>query len=80
MSRLEKGYTNGEVTIHWKGELCQHSGNCVRGLGPAFHPVSRPWITPEKATMDQVIATVKRWPSGALAFTDHRSDLVRVKA
>ena len=31
-------YTNGELTIIWKPELCQHAGICVKMLPNVYHP------------------------------------------
>jgi len=42
----EHAYTNGEVTIVWKQDLCIHSTNCWKGLGDVFKPGERPWIVP----------------------------------
>jgi uncharacterized Fe-S cluster protein YjdI len=61
-------YTNGEVTIIWKPDLCIHSGNCVKGLGEVFKPKENPWIDPTKAGTEQIIDQVKKCPSGALSF------------
>jgi uncharacterized Fe-S cluster protein YjdI len=61
-------YTNGEVTIIWKPDLCIHSGNCVKGLGEVFKPKENPWIDPAKAETGQIIDQVKKCPSGALSF------------
>jgi uncharacterized Fe-S cluster protein YjdI len=62
-------YSNGEMTISWKPELCTHSGNCVRGLGEVFNVRHKPWIDVSKATTPQLIEQVKKCPSGALSFT-----------
>ena len=37
-------YTNGELTIIWKPELCQHAGRCVKMLPNVYHPKERPWV------------------------------------
>jgi uncharacterized Fe-S cluster protein YjdI len=65
---LTKEYSNGEVTIVWKNALCQHSGNCVRGLPGVFNSRVNPWINPEGASTEQIIEQVKKCPSGALTF------------
>ena len=67
MKDITKKYTNGEVTIVWKPDLCIHSGMCFRGLGEVFDPKKRPWITPEGSTTEKIIAQVKKCPSGALS-------------
>jgi uncharacterized Fe-S cluster protein YjdI len=61
-------YSNGEVTIVWKPDLCIHSGNCFRGLPQVFKPKEKPWITPEGSTTEKIIEQVKKCPSGALGF------------
>lgn len=62
-----KEYTNGEVTIVWKPQLCQHSGICARGLPGVFKPKEKPWIHPHGATSEEIIAQVAKCPSGALS-------------
>ena len=64
----DKTYTNGEVTIVWKSELCTHSGNCVRGLPDVFKPNSRPWIHMDAASTDALVSQVNKCPSGALTY------------
>jgi len=59
-------YTNGEVTVVWKPELCIHSGICARGLPGVFKPREKPWVHPDAATTKDIIEQVKRCPSGAL--------------
>ena len=68
MKEITKKYTNGEVTIIWKPDLCVHSGICFRGLSEVFDPRKRPWITPEGSTTEKIIEQVKKCPSGALSF------------
>ena len=61
-----KSYVGLDVTVSFDSEVCQHSGNCVRGLSAVFDTGQQPWIQPDGATPDQVIAQVDRCPSGAL--------------
>lgn len=68
MKDITKKYTNGDVTIVWKPELCIHSGFCFRGLNEVFDPKQRPWIRPDAATSDKIIDQIKKCPSGALSF------------
>jgi uncharacterized Fe-S cluster protein YjdI len=65
-----KEYTNGEVTILWKQHLCAHAGVCVRTLPKVYNPKSRPWITAEHATSEELRAQVALCPSGALTIKD----------
>lgn len=64
----KKTYSNGEVTIVWQPKLCIHSGNCVRGLPQVFNSRIQPWINPEGASTNEIIAQVQQCPSGALSF------------
>jgi uncharacterized Fe-S cluster protein YjdI len=68
MKDVKKEYTNGEVTIVWQSGLCQHSGNCVRGLSSVFNSKASPWINPDNATTEEIIEQVKKCPSGALSY------------
>lgn len=66
--KITKHYSNGEVTIVWKPDVCMHSGVCFHGLPQVFNPRKRPWITPETATTEEIVTQVKKCPSGALSF------------
>lgn len=68
MKDITKKYSNGEITIVWKPSECIHSGICFRGLGDVFNPKKRPWITMETSTSEQIMAQVKKCPSGALSY------------
>ena len=64
----QKNYTNGEVTVIWKPDLCTHSANCVNGLGEVFNPQARPWVNMQGAASERIIAQVEKCPSGALCY------------
>jgi uncharacterized Fe-S cluster protein YjdI len=68
MNDITRKYSNGEVTIVWKPELCIHSKMCWKGLGEVFDPRKRPWITPENSTTEKIINQVEKCPSGALSY------------
>ncbi len=61
-----KSYVGTAVTVSFDPEVCQHSGNCVRGLAGVFDSRRTPWIQPDGAGADEVVAQVGRCPSGAL--------------
>lgn len=61
-------YTNGEVTIVWKPELCIHAGICVKTLPKVYHLKDKPWITPENAGTEEIISQVAQCPSKALSI------------
>jgi len=64
MSR--KSYVGKDVTVSFDPEVCQHSGRCVEGLPAVFDAGRSPWIEPDGAGADDVVAQVGRCPSGAL--------------
>ena len=68
MSKGTLKYSNSEVTVVWKPDLCIHSGNCVRGLQEVFNSQKRPWINISGATTERIIEQVKKCLSGALSF------------
>lgn len=61
-----KAYTGKEIEVSFDPEICQHAGECVRGLPLVFNTKARPWINPDGASADEVEAQVARCPSGAL--------------
>ena len=61
-------YSNGELTIIWQPDLCQHSGICVKTLPQVYNPKERPWAKIENATTDELIAQINKCPSGALSY------------
>jgi uncharacterized Fe-S cluster protein YjdI len=67
-NNLTKEYSNGEVTIIWKSNLCIHAAQCVKNNPDVFKPKQKPWITPENSTTEKIIETVKKCPSGALTY------------
>jgi len=68
MKDITKKYTNGEVTIVWKPNVCVHSEVCFHGLPEVFNPKEKPWINAEGATTERIISQVKQCPSGALTY------------
>lgn len=61
-----RSYVGKTVTISFDSDVCQHSGNCVKGLAAVFDTANKPWINPDGATRDDVVAQVALCPSGAL--------------
>lgn len=68
MKTITKRYPKDDVQVVWQPHLCIHSGICFSGLPPVFDPRRRPWITPEGADRDAIVAQVAKCPSGALSI------------
>jgi len=62
-------YSNDELTIHWKPDLCQHSTRCFTQLPEVFKPLEKKWIDANGASSENIIAQVMKCPSGALTVT-----------
>lgn len=64
----EKKYSNDEITVIWKKDLCVHSANCVRGLPDVFNTNASPWVNVDKASAKVIKQVVDKCPSGALSY------------
>jgi CDGSH-type Zn-finger protein len=76
-------YVGADVTIHDNRGICQHAGFCTDNLASVFKLHQDPWIDPNGAKAEAIIAQVRQCPSGALSYsvrgTEHR-DLNRSPA
>ena len=70
MSKREivKEYSNGELTVIWKPQLCIHSAICVKTLPEVYDPNEKPWIKPENASTEALKSQIAKCPSGALTY------------
>lgn len=69
-----KEYSNGEITVVWQPDKCIHSTMCFKGLPQVFDPKARPWVSIEGASSEEIMAQVKKCPSGALSFYLNEAD------
>ncbi len=68
MSEIDN-YPGADVTIVNDGKRCIHSRYCVLNLNSVFVPnIDGPWIRPDAAAREAVVAVVERCPSGALRY------------
>lgn len=65
---VERVYRNDQIAVSWEPKLCIHAGNCYRGLPEVFKPQSRPWISVDAASADEIAEVVMTCPTGALHF------------
>jgi uncharacterized Fe-S cluster protein YjdI len=65
---MVKHYSNGELTVVWKPNLCIHSGICVKTLPRVYNTKERPWVKPENASTEELKAQIRKCPSGALSY------------
>ena len=62
-------YAGKNITIHDNRSICAHAGVCTDNLASVFRMKQEPWIDPDAAGIDEIIAVIQRCPSGALSFT-----------
>ena len=61
-------YTNGEVTVYWRADLCIHSANCLIELPEVFDNSKKPWVDINGSTSKEIVRTVNTCPSRALVY------------
>jgi uncharacterized Fe-S cluster protein YjdI len=81
---VEKEYSNGEITVLWKPDLCIHSGICLKGLPKVFNLKRRPWVNINAASSEDIVQLVRECPSKALSikgvkFKEKQNPEVEVK-
>ena len=69
----EKRYSNNDITVIWKPDICIHSKKCWKGLQDVFDPTRRPWIKMDSAGTQQIMDQVNQCPSGALSFVQNNA-------
>jgi CDGSH-type Zn-finger protein len=62
-------YRAKTITIHDNRSICAHAGYCTDGLKSVFKYKSEPWIDPAGDTVEAIIETINKCPSGALSYT-----------
>lgn len=65
---ITKTYTNGEITVVWKPNVCIHSKLCWTQLATVFNPRERPWVSMAGADTQHIAEQVDRCPSKALSY------------
>lgn len=62
-------YVGDAITVHDNRGLCAHAGRCTDGLPSVFKLKQEPWIDPNGASADEIIATVRQCPAGAVRYS-----------
>lgn len=62
-------YKGEHITIHDNRLVCSHDQSCVIDLPEVFQRGKRRWIQPDGASVEKIIKTIKKCPSGALSYT-----------
>ncbi len=67
--RKTDSYQGKKITIHDNRGICAHVGFCTAGLPKVFQMGIEPWINPNAETIEKIIETIKKCPSGALSYS-----------
>lgn len=70
MSQPTRVYSNGEISVEWRPELCIHCQACINGLPQVFDLNKRPWVNIHGATTEEIRKQVTECPSAALSIGD----------
>lgn len=65
----KKTYAIPDIAIHDNRTICAHAAHCIADLADVFNAEARPWINPEGASAQEIVALIRRCPSGALSYT-----------
>jgi len=68
------GYKGEKITIHDNRSVCAHAGYCTENLASVFRMKQEPWIDPDAASVEEIIAAIKNCPSGALRYSIDKSE------
>lgn len=66
MEKIVK-YSNDKITVNWEPNKCIHSAICLKGLNSVFDVRRKKWIDVDAASPEEIIAQVKKCPSGAIS-------------
>ena len=72
METSENQFTNGEITVTYEPKKCIHANKCCSGLANVFRNSVIPWIDLDGARTEEIVAQIKKCPSGALSFKYNR--------
>ncbi len=62
-------YEAVKITIHDNRGICSHAGFCTDGLPTVFKLGEEPWIDASGASIEEIIETINKCPSGALSYS-----------
>ena len=70
----KEAYIGSNITIYDNRSLCAHAGYCTDNLATVFRMKQEPWINTDAASIEDIIATINKCPSGALSYLAKDAD------
>lgn len=67
--RRVDNYIGQKIEIHDDRGICSHAGYCTDGLPKVFQMGVEPWINANGDTVENIIQTIRKCPSGALSYS-----------
>lgn len=64
---MSKVYSNNNIAVEWKPDLCSHCANCISGLPSVFDLSKRPWVNVEGASVEDIRKQLAECPTGAIS-------------
>ena len=61
-------YDDGRIRVLWDATLCIHTAICLRRLPGVFNTEARPWVNLNGGEADDIAATIRACPTGALRY------------
>ncbi len=61
-------YDDGRIRVLWDATLCLHTGICLQLLPEVFDATARPWVDLSAAAAEEIAATIRACPTGALRY------------
>jgi uncharacterized Fe-S cluster protein YjdI len=65
---LTRTYDGGPIRVLWDATLCIHTAICLQRLPQVFDVHGRPWVDLTGAEPDDIAATIRACPTGALRY------------
>ena len=62
-------FVSKEITIHDNRGICAHAGFCTDSLKSVFRIDTEPFVDPDGASKEEIIAAIEQCPSGALSYS-----------
>lgn len=66
--RRLQSYATPDITVTFDPARCIHAAECVRRLPEVFDTARPRWIRPERASVNDLAATIEACPTGALQY------------
>jgi CDGSH-type Zn-finger protein len=63
-----RAYAGKGITIFDNRAICSHAAHCTEELAAVFRHHDDPWIDPDGASVQRIVAQIEKCPSGALSY------------